>query len=259
MKKVQLLIALIPGMIIFGSCSDRSASGQTGDPAANKSDAPPGSGDDMYYEYTINTTGASMSISGTTKLYLSAGGGARSEMDMVNSADKQKGTGPIVLIANKDKPRQSILIDDDTKTYTVNNLDSLETGADPGKTASDVSKIGEDKILGYHCVHARIVTTKSMSSFFKSTDTIDLWKSPEVPVQAYFQNLMESFESRTGNFMFAPGVSEQLKQMGCTGFMVKMEMRSKNVSMTDQLTKVQKGDFPKSMFAIPAGYTEKKE
>jgi hypothetical protein len=175
------------GALLFVGCSNNKAAGATKD--AGSSDAAGttgGSGDDMYYEYTINTVGSSLTISGTTKLYLSAGGGARTEMDMTNSANKQKSTGPIVVIGTKDKPNQSISIDEDTKTYTVNDLDSLTAGGGFGNAQSSVSRIGEDKILGFNCVHARIVTTKSMGSLLKMTDTFDIWESPDVPIQSYF-------------------------------------------------------------------------
>jgi hypothetical protein len=245
---------------LLSSCSNNNAAGAAKDgSASDAAGATGGSGDDMVYEYTISTVGSSMTISGTTKLYLSAAGGARMEMDMTNSANKQKDTGPLVVIGTKDKPNQSISIDDDAKTYTVNDLDSLTAGGDFGNARSSVSKIGEDKILGFNCVHARIVTTRAMGSLFNTTDTFDIWKSPDVPVQSYFLKYMEKFDSRTGSFMYAPGAADQLKQMGCTGFMVKLEMHSKNVLMTDALTKVQKGDFPKSMFEVPAGYKEKKD
>ena len=41
------------------------------------------------------------------------------------------------------------------------------------------------------------------------------------------KELIEEFESRTGNYMYSKEVSDQLKQMGCEGFIVKMEMKAK--------------------------------
>ncbi|MGH2563539.1 MAG: DUF4412 domain-containing protein, partial [Ginsengibacter sp.] len=90
-------------------------------------------------------------------------------------------------------------------------------------------------------------------------DTIDLWRSNEVPMQSKVKGLFNQFESRTGNAMYSPETTAQLKQMGCDGFMVKMQMGSKDVSMVMQLTKAEHRDLPASMFKVPAGYTEVKD
>ncbi len=55
-----------------------------------------------------------------------------------------------------------------------------------------------------------------------------------------------------------PAAVDQLKQMGCMGFMLKMQTGSKDANVPMELTKIQKGDFPSSMFEIPAGYKEDK-
>jgi hypothetical protein len=257
MQKLKLFSLTILSAALLSSCANNNGAGTNGAAAPDASVAGGGSGDDMYYEYTTTTNSPQGNISMSTKLYLSAGGGARSEMDVDNPAIKKDKSGPMINIATKDKPNQSISLDGDTKTYTVNTLDSGEFSS-PYKTESSVSKVGEEKLLGFNCVHARIVSTKAMGSLFKMVDTIDLWRSTEVPVQAAFQKYFDKFESKTGSFMYAAGVADQLKQMGCTGFMVGMDMRSKDMMMHMALTKVQKADFPKSMFEVPAGYTESK-
>ena len=104
----------------------------------------------------------------------------------------------------------------------------------------------------------KIVSTKTLGSFYSNTDTIDLWRSNEVPMQASVKDLMNKFQSRTGNFMYSPQTEDQLKQMRCEGFMVKMEKKSKDANMIMQLTKVNHTTFPENMFEIPAGYTEDK-
>ena len=123
------------------------------------------SGNDMYYELTTTSNGKNISMNGVTKMYVSSKGDMRSEMNLTSSANGNKTSAPIILIAHADKPGESILIDDSAKTYTVNHLDStdLNTGF---KTESTATKIGEEKILGFNCVHAKIISIKKMGSFF---------------------------------------------------------------------------------------------
>ena len=77
-------------------------------------------------------------------------------------------------------------------------------------------------------------------------------------MQADIKDLFDKLQSRTGNFIYTPATEAQLKQMDCTGFMAKMKMNGKDVSMTMQLTKAEHRNLSSSMFQIPAGYTEDK-
>jgi hypothetical protein len=246
--------------VLLACSNNNAATGPNGSASADASTT--GTGADMYYEYTTTTVGKTMNMSGYMKLYISAGGGVRSEMDMSNPAVKKDNSRPIVLIASKDKPNQSISIDDAQKTYTINSIDTSGSasgaGDDPFKLASTVTKIGEDKIMGFNSVHARIVSTKHMGALGNMTDTIDLWNSPDVPLAPFFRHYMDKNMSRSWTALMTLAAADQLKQMGCTGFMLKMETGSKDAGMRMELTKIQKGDFPTSMFEIPAGYKEDK-
>ena len=248
---VILLACLLLG------CSGNNAKNSGKDTTSASNSSAAASGDDYYYELTTNTSGKNMSITGLTKMFVSAKGDMRMEMQLHNSANGDKASTRIILIAHADKPGESIDIDDSAKTYTVNHFDSsdLNTGF---KTQSTASKIGEEKILGFNCVHARIISNKKMGSFFEEKDTVDLWKSDDVPMQPSVKKLMDQFESRTGNTMYSIETAAQLKQMGCDGFIVKMQMGSKNSAMIMQLTKVERNDFPPGLFEIPAGYKEDK-
>ncbi|HEY5408087.1 MAG TPA: DUF4412 domain-containing protein [Ginsengibacter sp.] len=249
-------LVIILACLLLG-CSGNNATNSDKDSTSVSNSSAAASGNDYYYELTTNTSGKNLSITGITKMFVSAKGDMRMEMQIHNSANGDKASAPIILIAHADKPGESIGIDDSAKTYTVNHFDSadLNTGF---KTQSTASKIGEEKILGFNCVHARIISNKKMGSFFDETDTVDLWKSNEVPMQPSVKKLMDQFESRTGNTMYSPETAAQLKQMGCDGFMVKMQMGNKNTAVIMQLTKVERKDFPSGMFEIPAGYKENK-
>ena len=239
MKNVKLLSLLTLSTVFLFACSGNTTANTDKDSASNISVTPPsGSGDDMYYELTTTSSGKNIAINTTTKMYVSSKGDMRTEMNVVNSTSANKSPAPMILIGHTDKPNESISIDDEKKTYTINHINpaDLNTGE---KMQSTATKVGEEKISGFNCVHAKIISKKTMGSFYSTTDTIDLWKSNEVPMQSKVKELFNQFESRTGNTMYSPEATEQLKQMGCDGFTVKMEMGSKDVSMVMQLTKVE--------------------
>jgi Domain of unknown function (DUF4412) len=257
MQQLKLLSLLLLCTIAGGSCSNNNAAvGANGTSSSATTEG--GSGADMYYEYTMTTVGSHMNMGGSIKLYVSAGGKVRSEMDWNNPAAKMSKSGPIVFIASMEKPDQSISIDDSAKTYTVNTIDTADFGKDPFKMVSTASKIGDEKILGYNSVHGRVITTKSMGPLGKMTDTVDLWNSPDLPLAPFFRHYMDRNLSKSWTVLMTPAAVDQLKQMGCTGFMMRMQSGSKDSHVNMELTKVRKDDFSKSMFEIPAGYKEEK-
>ncbi len=260
MKDLKLLSLFILSTVFLFACLGNNPANSNKESTSNTSangTTTSGSGNGMYYELITTSTGNNITINVVTRMFVSSGGDMRIEMSTVSSFNGNKSTVPIVIIGHSDKPDESISIDDSTKTYSIIhfNPEDFDTGE---KITSTVTKIGEEKILGFNSVHVRIISNKSMGSFYNSVDTIDIWRSDDVPVQATVKNLMSQFESRTGNFMYSKEITDQLKQMGCEGFMVKMEMGSKDVSTIYQLTKVEHRNLPSSMFQIPAGYTEDK-
>ena len=261
------LLLVLPILLLAASCTNNNAAPNANAASAGanaaSTDATTASptsatGDDMYYEYTMASAGKSFNTTGYSKLYVSASGKLRHEMDMSNPAVRK--TPPIVSIGSVDKPYQSIFIDDSAKTYSINTIDtSTIAGNDPFKMVSTVTKVGEDKIMGFNSVHARIISTKSMGPLGKMTDTIDLWNSPDVPMAPFLRHFMDNNMSKSWTSMMTPAAADQLKQMGCTGFMLRMQTGSKDAGVHMELTKIRKADFPKSLFEIPAGYKEEKQ
>jgi predicted small secreted protein len=255
MKQVLIFALITLSVFLLTSCSGNTTTNAGKDnPGVSVSG---GSGDDMYYELTITSAGKDFSMNGVTKMFVSSKGDMRTEMNLTNSVSGNKNSAPIVLIGHSDKPDESVSIDDSAKTYTVNHINrtDLNTGE---KTQSTVTKIGDEKILGFNCVHARIISAKNIGNFYSNIDTFDIWKSNDVPMQSTVKKLMSQFESRTGNFMYEPAVAGKLKQMGCEGFMVKLQMKTKNTAMTTELTRVENRTIPAGMFETPAGYKEDK-
>ncbi len=238
--------------VVLISCSNVSGSG----PGAAGSGATVTAGGDMYYEYTSHTTSAAMNLNGSSKLFLAANGKMRKETQMTNPAKPDK-SSPMVVIGNADKPMESILIDDDAKTWSTNHLDSADLDNKAIHMTSTVTKLANEKLLDFDCVHVRVISNKDIGGMIKELDTLDIWKSKDVPVPAVFGSMMSRVESGIG-FMYAKDVPAQLKQMGCDGFMVKMQNRSKDVASVFELTKAEKRDLPGSLFTVPAGYKEDK-
>ena len=250
------LLHIIPALVMIAVCS-----GTPGHQEANDSSyaSSSGVGSDMYYEYAIKSTGRKTNFNSYMKLYLSSKGNVRMEMGRpVPGADGKGLLANLVVIGNSDKPNETITIDDDKKTYTINHIDA-DSINNPLKKESVATKIGEEKLLGYNSVHARVISNSSLGSFYKSVDTTDIWRSNDIPVQEKFKSLLKRFESKNGSFMYSTEIAGQLKQMGCDGFMMKFQMRTKDNTMTDELVKVEHRDLPSGLFQIPVGYKEEKE
>lgn len=247
-------------LIIFSACLHLSCSGSSASSAGKDSSSTfkassSGSGDDMYYELTTVSTGKNINMKMVMAMYVSSKGDMRVEMHSDMNFQGHKSPIPMVLIGHSNKPDESIIIDDSAKTYMVHHIDTADLGA--GVTMeSTVTKLGEEKVFGYNCVHAKIISHKKIGNLYNETDTINVWRSKDVPMQSDVKELFTQFESRTGSYMYSKETAARLKEMGCEGFTVKLTTNAKNHSMVMQLTKAEHKTLPASMFQIPAGYKE---
>jgi hypothetical protein len=248
MKRINFFVL---SAIVAVGCNSVSGSG-----GGSVSGGGASAGSDMYYEYVSHTVGANMTINSVSKIYLAADGKMRKEMQVNNPAKPDK-SSPIVSIGSADKPMESITIDDDAKTWYTNHLDSSDLDNKAIHMTSTVTKLANERLLGFDCVHVRIISNKDIGGYIKELDTLEIWKSRDVPVPAAFGPIISRIESGSG-FVYAKDVPAQLKQMGCDGFLVKMQDKSKEVASVFELTKAEKRDLPGSLFTIPAGYKEDK-
>jgi len=221
---------------------------------------------DMYYEYSITSKmnysrpGAAESGTrqpSTMKLYISGDGHVRVERDLNFGTAGQGKSIHMIILAYTGKPGESIMINESQKTYSIIHIDSLKIPANM-KMESNVTKIGDEKVMGYSCVHAKIISVKQFGSV-TSNDTLDIWKSPDVPLPSKIGDWMKIYENKFSGFMYAQDVQQKLNSIGCRGMMVKMQIRGKNIAATQELVKAEHQDLPASLFEIPAGYTETKE
>lgn len=252
MKQTKLTSAFIV-IILFVSCKDNnSGSGGTGANNVKVS----GAGNDTYLEMENKTSGKGMQMQGTSKMYLAANGKVRGEMVM---AVNGKPTGATISIGDASHPYRNMVLDDSTKTYYINQVDTADMGKADDHTKYTVAKIGVENVSGFNCTHAQIIAAKNYdgaASFMNGVDTTDLWLSPDVPLPAAAKKYMELATGSMSGLLFNTSVTGQLRQMGCEGFMVKFAMHSKKVSSVSQMTKVSRADFPSSLFEVPAGYKQ---
>lgn len=207
-------------------------------------------GSGIYYEYTIETnTKQNGAVKSISKMYLTSNGEGRSEMNLAAMMGAQNAS-PLVVIGKMDQPHYSVVIDDENKAYSLNVIDTALINDNLGKY--EVTKIGNETVNGYNCVHAKLTFTLG-SGMFKSSNTEDIWTSVDVPGYDFFKKAILQQN-------VTPAMMKALNDAGCGGFFVKMTSNdSDGYSMTMQLTKAEKQSFSSSMFKIPAGYTESKD
>ena len=211
--------------------------------AAIKSFMTAGGGGGVLYQTITTTTSKRGNTRDTSSLWLTGTGEGRSEMRIpIPGAVTPK----FVIIGRASQPTYSILLDAANRTYSLNIIDTALINS--GIEKYQVTRVGTETVAGYPCIHTRIVQTTG-SGMFKSTTTMELWTSTAVPGYAIYSRLT-SFQSSTGGLLGA------LNKAGAGGFLVRMTAGDgKDVSMTMQLWKAEQKNFPASLFAIPAGYS----
>lgn len=151
------------------------------------------------------------------------------------------------VLGHAGMPRYSVRVFPDSKTYVFNIIDTTAINSGGGMVYQ-VTKIGNERILGYNCIHSRLTI---YAAGVKSGGTVeDIWTSVDVPGYADLKKL-----ALTQNV--TPKMIEALEQAGCGGSFVKAELQSKVISMDMQLITAERKNFPASMFRIPPGYTQK--
>jgi len=199
-------------------------------------------GSGFYFQYlTTGTSKKNGTVSDTSFRWLTNGGEGRSEMKIIMPG---VASGKLTVVGRAGKPTYSILLDPENKGYS---LCVIDTGLVNSRNVTyKVTRIGNETINGYSCVHVKMTST-SGSGIFKSSSTSDLWLSTAVPGYSLYRNLSDQTVSY--------GMMQALEQAGAPGFMVKMTAVGKDYTSTSELINAQSGSYPASLFMIPAGYT----
>jgi Domain of unknown function (DUF4412) len=215
--------------------------------AAIKSFTTGSGGSGVLYQYlTIATSKQTGTTKDTTVKYLCNDGDGRSEMRInMPGAVSNK----MINIGRAGQPKYSIMLYPESKTYSLNIIDTSLINS-RGETYQ-VTKLGNETVQGYPCIHAKITSTTN-TRFFKSSTTFDIWTSTEVPGYALMQKMMEVQNIQ-------PAMMKALQEAGCNGYFVKINTTAKDYSMSMLLIKAERKTFPASLFEIPGGYTESKQ
>jgi hypothetical protein len=155
----------------------------------------------------------------------------------------QLGSLGMQVIGHGDLPGYSVLLHPQNKTFSLNVIDTAAINSG-GKETYRVTRIGEETVQGYHCIHVKLTI-----SYSKSVEvTEDIWVSADVPGYAAFKKLAAMAQQ-------TPKMTKALDQAGCPGMFVKMQMQSTAFSMSMLLVSADRKSFPGSLFQIPPGYT----
>jgi hypothetical protein len=149
------------------------------------------------------------------------------------------------LLGHAGMPRYSLWLDVEQKTYRLHVIDTAAINRPDGSTYQ-VTRIGNESVAGYSCIHSKLSITMANS---KTTIVEDIWTSADVPGFAAIEKMFVSQH-------VTPQMMKALDQAGCGGFFVKINVHSAAYSMDMVLAKATRKTFPASDFEIPSGYTE---
>lgn len=209
--------------------------------AAIKSFSTANGGAGFYYETTNTAVTERGTAKSVNKTWFTTSGEGRVEMNLAAMMGVSGGS-PMIGISHAIKPNYSIILDDEDKTYSLSIIDTSLINSDKKYI---VTKVGNETVGGYPCVHARLTSSGRIKM------DMDIWTCKSVPGYSLLEKMMTSSKS-----MVTPDMFHALKQAGADGYFVKIEIKNKNISSEMLLTKVEQKNFPASLFAIPAGYKE---
>ena len=198
-------------------------------------------GSGFSYQYGMTATSKKGTVKDTSYRWLTNDGEGRSEMKILMPG---VASGKLIVIGHASQPGYSILLDPDNKGYSLAVIDTALINST--HQTYKVTRVGNETVDGYACVHVKLTTT-SGSGLFKSSSTEDLWTSTSVPGYALYQKLSD----QTVSFP----MMQALQQAGAGGVMVKMTASGKDYSMSYDMIEAKSGSYPASLFTIPDGYT----
>jgi len=204
--------------------------------AAIKSFMQGNGGSGIVFQYFTSTSSKKSGIiKDTMSTFVTASGSSRVEM----SSD-------MIIISHSTQQshyKYGLWLYPSYKTYTLNILDTSSSLASD-KTTYQVTKIGNETVEGYNCIHSKLTITTNRTSI-----TEDVWTSTDVPGYSHFKKMMDEQKSVTPKMLLA------MEQAGCIGFIVKLTVQNQNFSMTMLLANIAQKNLPASLFQIPPGYT----
>lgn len=183
---------------------------------------------------------SSKGANGTMNTYYSEYGSI-TEFNMIVPQMPGGGFSNKVLIKKSD-PDVTYVINEKDKTYSERK--KTESTPKEDTRSYTVKKLGEETVNGYKCIHALVTSEK---------ESYEVWNSKSIPDYDKYAEALKSNERMSNSKR-----EKALKDAGCDGFMVKMVHKGneREGDMTTELVKIEKKNFSKSDFEIPAGYTK---
>ena len=197
-----------------------------------------GSGSLYQYRltYTLTVRKKDSTVTDTVSTAITDTHNARSDMGFFG--------GKMYVLGHAAMPRYSVFLFPDSKTYTLNIIDTAALSSAGGITYQ-VTRVGTETTQGYSCIHSKMTTLISG----KPETTMDIWTSNDVPGYALIKSV---YTVRN----MTPKMIQVLDQAGCGGMFVRMSMHTSSISMDMVLIGAGRKNFPDSMFQIPGGYKE---
>ena len=174
---------------------------------------------------------------GSIKSYYSSSG-SRTEIQI--SIPQMPGGGfTNTMITKSDAPGTMYTLNDKNKTYTTTHITENEKTAACEKCVVDI--IGKEKVGNYNCIHATVTNGSQINEYWTTTEIVEFEKYTK---------------TNSGNkYMNTSGDYGALIKKGAAGFVVKSIVKEKNgETMTLELVKFEKKDFPASYFNLPEDY-----
>lgn len=254
-SNISYFIALMLISASFLSCKDAKnettkTTGTTTQESSRASNSQKGNTYVLTFEYKANLEGTLEKI-GDMKWYVSEKA-FRSEMEMKVMGQEMN----MNVLTFTDKPNESILLNDEVKTYSIINPDELAESfamGDFSKYQEETTKIiGEEKMNGYASTHVEVTTNINMPGMSgNEVSTVsNYWLSKDVPGYAILEKFLEKNPKMLGA---DKGIEDIYKH----GIPVKQIDSEQGVeSMVFELISAEKTEVSKEKFEIPGEYTE---
>ena len=202
-------------------------------------------GSGLHYEYAMTISGKKSTTKDSSELYFTNGGEGRSEMKIPMPGVRMN---RMISIGRFNEPGYTIMLYPESKTYSLNIIDTALM-IKSGETYQ-VTRIGNETIQGYPCVHSKIVSTTG-SGRFKFSTTMDVWTSTAVPGYSLYKKMVSLQNVQIG-------MTRALENNGGNGVFVKMVVSGNDYSMEQLLIRAEEKTLSASLFIIPPGYAESK-
>lgn len=163
-------------------------------------------------------------------------------MDMVMNMTRIPEPLKTTVITKAGRPDEAILINHETKSYSVVNLRTAAESATLLDFDSNykLRRLGKTVIKGYECEHISLAST---------TEKLELWVTSDLGDFSTFR-ILQSQNPRLSN----TALSRTLKEAGVEGFPVKIVQQNDNGVFTMQLTSIKPRELASSVFSVPRGY-----